>query len=97
MLLQREPRRGHAGSVHLIVGNELREFLLGTVGPFSLYPPVIPILHDSETPRVTAHLAVLHDSAAQIWLEVNLDLLATVRTHHQKLRFQRMTAIIQPR
>ena len=35
---------------------------------------------DADAPRVAAHLAVLHEAASHVGLEVDLDLLAAVRT-----------------
>ena len=43
------------------------------------------VIHDAEPPRIAAHLAVLHDRAANIGLDIDLDLFSTIRTGHQEL------------
>src|SRR5262245_3246791 len=37
-----------------------------------------------DVPRVAAHLAVLNQRAADLWFEIDLDLLTTVRTGHHE-------------
>jgi len=49
-----------------------------------LYPTFPIFVHNSKTPRVAAHFAVLHYAAAYVGLEVDLNLLAAVRTHHHE-------------
>ena len=61
--------------------------LLRPVGALGLYPPLAVLVHDLQTPRVAADLAVLNDGSAHVWLDIDLDRLAAVRTHHQKLGF----------
>jgi hypothetical protein len=61
--------------------------LFRAVGSLDLNPAVSLIVHDPQTPGITAHLAVLYDRAMHIRLEINLDFFSTVRTHHKELCF----------
>jgi hypothetical protein len=46
------------------------------------------VIDDPKAPRVAAHLAILHERSANVRLEVNLNLLAAVRTGYEKLILQ---------
>ena len=63
------------------------EDLLRTIRPLDLHPTLPIFVHNSKTPRVAAHLAVLHDAAVYVGLEVDLNLLAAVRTYHHEQGF----------
>src|SRR5437867_13374331 len=58
---------------------------LRAVGAHDLDVAVIARARDTHSPRVAADFAVLDESAFDVGLEIDLDLLAAVRARHEKL------------
>ena len=58
--------------------------LFGTVGFADVDPPSVSRPADADAPRVAAHFAVLNERSPNIWLDVDLDLLAAVRTRDRE-------------
>src|SRR5438034_1856929 len=95
---------GHAGKpkaedsvpVTIVLKGPLRAFpqLLGTVRLGDVNPALIAVTEDTKLPGIAADLAVLNQPAANVRLEVDFDLLATVRPRHDELVGH--TAIIRP-
>jgi hypothetical protein len=61
------------------------EGLLRAVGAADLDVAVVAGPAHADTPGVAAHLAILDERAADVRLEVDLDLLAAVRTGDEEL------------
>ena len=59
--------------------------LFRTVGADDLHIPVLAGTDDANAPGVAADLAVLHEGAGHVGLEINLDALTTVRTRDEEL------------
>src|SRR5262245_56900752 len=57
---------------------------LRSIGPPDIDRTVLAAPTDSHTPRIAADLAVLHEGAANVRLDIDLDLLATERTDHRE-------------
>jgi len=59
--------------------------LLRAVGALHIDETFLTSSHDEETPRIAAHLAVLNEAAANIGLDIDLDLLTRTRALDQKV------------
>ena len=60
--------------------------LLRAIRPRDLNVPLLPIGRDAELPWIAADLAVLDERPPDLRLEIDLDLLATVRARDVELR-----------
>ena len=58
----------------------MRAILLGTIRPLELDVPLTVASIDTDPPRIAADLAVLDEGAADVGLDVDVDLLPAVRT-----------------
>ena len=60
-------------------------FSLRTVGSRHADGPIYTIDRDAQEPRVAAHLAVLHERARDVHVDVDLDVLSAVRARDEIL------------
>jgi hypothetical protein len=58
---------------------------LRTVGPRHAEGPISPIDRNVQEPRVATHLAVLHERARDVHLDVDLDVLSAVGARDDKI------------
>ena len=65
---------------------------LGAVGALHFDQTLLAAASDAQTPRIAAHLAVLHEAAARVGLDVDLHFLTAVRTRHDELVIHVMVA-----
>ena len=59
---------------------------LRAIRPRDFDVSLVPIGRDAELPWITADLAVLHERPSDLWLEIDVDLLATVGARDLELR-----------
>jgi hypothetical protein len=59
--------------------------LFGAIGAADVHVAILARACDPHAPRIAADLAVLDEAAADVRLEVNLDLLAAVRARDEEL------------
>jgi hypothetical protein len=60
-------------------------FSLRTVGPRHADGPISAVDRNAQEPRVAAHLAVLHEGARDVHLDVDLDVLSAVRARDDEI------------
>ena len=58
---------------------------LGAVSTSNVNLAIDPPTRNAHAPRVAADLAILNEAALYVWLDVDLHLLATIGTRHEKL------------
>jgi hypothetical protein len=58
---------------------------LRTVGPRDADGAIFAVDRDAQEPRVAAHLAVLHEGARDVQLDVDLDVLPAVRARDDEI------------
>jgi len=74
-----------AGDEPRLVMTAHHEPLLGSVSLRNVDPATVPAADDVHPPRATTDLAILHEAASDVRLDVDLDGLAAVRTRDREV------------